>query len=1363
MLSVHGPWKRGELRLKATATLAASCRWLLAVVMAAGSAAAAPAPKAARLLSSTRSTISFEVVVPAARLTPAGDGTVRVLIDGFGTLSPAGAPEIPGKTFRIAIPPDGEARVSATALEEENLGPISVARVAGERLVEGENGMPLTETFMPPDPWVDGELPPLVSAGTPSFMGRARVLPVRVSPLSVGQPGEPARLARRIVVTVSFAAQRALPGDLGALPSLSTGAWKRLYGDLLVNPADAARFERPAPPLAAAAAPIEAGKRLKIRIPETGLYVIRADSLIAAGLSPGLAIGEIALRKRYYDASQPDLEREVDVPIFVANGAGGSDAVFDADDRLYFYALGLKDDAAAGDPDALYAGDNVLWLEEGVAGQLMGTAAPPPGMEGDPVAFFRRTIRMRTDTAYMKNAVPGTFDYYFFKGYDVRSYAIAFDAPAPAPSGTWSAVFRVQGGDGLGFPHTLSFSVRNGSGTNLLGSGGFTGKERKTFTFSSLPVSWLADGANEFVLVCDQDYKFLVNDITVEYPARFVAGGDMLEFGVDPLYDLGTIDVSGFSAARGFLFDVSNVAAPACRALGAAEFAADGSTWRLLLNLGENLSARRFVAIGPGGGTTLAARRVSVDTPSQLRATEGSYQALVVCHGNFLQRIGEWVDRRRGEGYRVFVANVEDVYDEFNGGLPHAAAIKRCIKSAFDRWGIEHVLLVGDSSEDHRRVNDGSRTGLSNSGPDYVPSRSYVTSVTGSYDDEVVVSDKWYAFLDGEPGPDAYPDVFVGRFSVGSDVELRAILNKIARIEDARVEDAWRRRVVLFSDDAWSGGGTDYRFRAYEREFEWSTDSCGVAIERSLPGGFEVPHMRLSTYTDPAHPDPEESGPAVFSRAREATRKNFTPALVRELNRGCLLHMFQGHANRSVLTTESAFSLQTYSDVDSLRSYLPFVFAGFGCHISDFAIVGELSYATYAGANGDCMSEQFLFKPGGGAAATYASDAFEYLSQNAELAERMFQSLFLAPPVDSVEPRNEYTGAHWILGEALTKAEIEQIDETVYGVDQIVRYHLLGDPLLRIDPGPPLLALDADWGGGFEPLDPDSLRARGGTNDVVLRLTASDVVAVGPVSLEVNGADWSDSLAVTPLKDAGETYPRAYEARLRYTIDPADELIAFAVATPDGREAGRLEVPIVKRLRLFYNGYLEILSGVPCPPTGTFTVRFDSPAYLAAPPRLSIDGIHQDDVHFRVADPLDSLRWEASFDRTLAAGTRVFTLTAGEFSRDIVFVVTGDDLAVEAFNFPNPFSGETNIVYSLNLAAEAGRIEIYNVSGIRIRSIPLTSERLRAASFISPHSIVWDGRDDAGDRVANGTYLYILHVERGGQGVDITGTSVKLE
>ncbi|MCK4349910.1 MAG: hypothetical protein KAX13_03580, partial [Candidatus Krumholzibacteria bacterium] len=395
--------------------------------------------------------------------------------------------------------------------------------------------------------------------------------------------------------------------------------------------------------------------------------------------------------------------------------------------------------------------------------------------------------------------------------------------------------------------------------------------------------------------------------------------------------------------------------------------------------------------------------------------------------------------------------------------------------------------------------------------PDFIPSRSICVAVPDpGYDDEIVSSDNWYAFLDpGEvaavPAEGAagaslqlfgYPDVFVGRFPVGNDIELVALVTKIMRFEDPDIDDTWRRNIVLLADDAWSGGGNDYRYRSYEREFEWSIGRTAVEIEESLPNGFNISTVNLAHWTDGAH-DIEEWGPSAYSKAEIATRAHCTPYLIRRLNEGCLLFTFQGHAARANLAKEAPFAtLGTYSDQDSLRSRLPFVFTGFGCHISEFARLSELSRHP-EGENGDCLSEQLLFKPGSGAVGTYASSAFEYLDQNAVFCERLHREIFQSPPADSVPPDNKYTGAHWILAEAITKALIEHLDATWYGFDQAIRYTILGDPMLDIDPGPPVMKLEADWGEGWKEIHPDSMHAQNGTNDCLLRFTTSDVIALG--------------------------------------------------------------------------------------------------------------------------------------------------------------------------------------------------------------------------------------------------------------------------
>jgi len=1343
---------------------------------------AASAARDARLVSSTGTAVVFEVLIPAAEIVPATDGRVRVVLDGFGTFSPAGAVELPGKTYRIAIPAEGEPRVFASVIEEENLGSLALARVAGERFIGEENGVPVSEEYYPPDPWKDGGAPPVVVILKPSFMGRQRILPVRVNPLVLDERG--ARLARRISISVTFEGAPESPKSSLAAEAPLSGTWKRLYSDLLVNPDDVSRFRKSLARPRLVSAPGEAGRRLKIRIPETGLYSIRADSLIAAGLSAGLSTGMFALRKIYFDAASADLSREVAVPVLIAEDAAGAPGILDGGDLLIFHALGIKDDTESLDTDALYTDANILWLEEETAGAAMGEGAALPSSPGAALPQGSAVMNRRKDSYYMKNVLAGDTDFYFLTQPNEKQVSIPFTLQNPAVTEPFAFSLRMAGNDRNPAAHTLVFSIKNATGTHEIGSGAFTGMQKKTFSFSDLPGSWLAGGASELLIATDTDYMYLVNDFRIDFSTLFALSGGMLEFAVGPFADVRTIEISGFTANRGFLIDITDPRAPLYHALAPGDFVPDGGGYKISLNL-EAPAVRRFVAVERGKGNQIPVKSVLLDTPSHLREAALAANVMVISHKNFLQRIGEYVAWKGNQGWRIMApADVEDVFDEFNGGLPSTAAIKRFIDYGVEHWGTEFVILVGDGSEDHKRIFLGDPPDQKGSPPDYVPSFTYCVSVSGELNDEVVASDKWYEFLDdilpvgsaaasagvsaepsGAIAPAAfYPDVIVGRIPVGSDVELRAILNKMYRFETPDAGDAWRRRLVLFADDAWSGRGTDYRYRSFESEFESSTDDCRAIVETSLPGGFDVEKMYLSLWTNPIHPNLYESGPTVFSKAIKETRGKFTPALVRELNEGCLYFAFQGHANRSVLTTESGFATYSqYDDADSIRTSIPHVFIGIGCHISEFARSAELNFWTTDGPNGDCMSEQLLFKPGAGAIGTYASDGFEYLSQNAVFSERLFKNLFQTPPADSVEPRNEYTGAHLILSEALTKAEIEQCDQTTYGIDQVLRHHLLGDPLLRVDPGPPLMRLQADWGAGFRDVSPDSVRPRGGTNAFELRLTVSDIVAIGRITLHRNGHDVTSLLELTALSDPGLTYARSYQADYVYTADPNDELLAYKVFSPDGREVGSIEIPARSAIRLFYNDYLEILPNVESPPSGTFRLTLDLPAYLEEAPVLSIDGLVQHDVQFIVPDPENGLHWEAVFERTLKSGVHVFTVTSGDFTRDFTFNVTGGELVASAYSFPNPFSGGTNIVYTLNLPADNVSIDLYNVSGVLIRSLDLPPDRLNAAGSISPHSVLWDGRDVAGDRVANGTYIYVVRIERGGESIDIRGKSVKLE
>ncbi|MGM0705772.1 MAG: FlgD immunoglobulin-like domain containing protein, partial [Bacteroidota bacterium] len=68
-------------------------------------------------------------------------------------------------------------------------------------------------------------------------------------------------------------------------------------------------------------------------------------------------------------------------------------------------------------------------------------------------------------------------------------------------------------------------------------------------------------------------------------------------------------------------------------------------------------------------------------------------------------------------------------------------------------------------------------------------------------------------------------------------------------------------------------------------------------------------------------------------------------------------------------------------------------------------------------------------------------------------------------------------------------------------------------------------------------------------------------------------------------------------------------------------------------------------------------------------------------------------------------------------------------------NYPNPLRNETTIEYELAEPGEA-TIEIYNVLGQRVRRL------VNREHEAGPHTMRWDGRNDAGQRVASGTYFY---------------------
>ena len=76
-------------------------------------------------------------------------------------------------------------------------------------------------------------------------------------------------------------------------------------------------------------------------------------------------------------------------------------------------------------------------------------------------------------------------------------------------------------------------------------------------------------------------------------------------------------------------------------------------------------------------------------------------------------------------------------------------------------------------------------------------------------------------------------------------------------------------------------------------------------------------------------------------------------------------------------------------------------------------------------------------------------------------------------------------------------------------------------------------------------------------------------------------------------------------------------------------------------------------------------------------------------------------------------------------------------------NFPNPFTDSTNIVYELNANADVN-ICIFSISGERVRD-------LFQSGVEGKNAVIWDGRNNAIERVSAGVYIYRISAAINGE------------
>lgn len=522
---------------------------------------------------------------------------------------------------------------------------------------------------------------------------------------------------------------------------------------------------RAEPAARTALSPAATGVRVEVN--STGMTAVRYVDLVTAGIEP-TTVDVPSLRLTYLGT---------DVAIEVA---GGEDGAFDPGDEIRFFGKNRQ---------SIYGTANSYRLSwSGLAGSRITKQQAAPTGAPAPVAYLD-TLHLEQDKQY-ESELPTNAgaDHWFMDwwqlqvGAKIKTLRYTFKALAPAASGAATLQVALQGATDdstINPDHNLRFTV-NGV---VIGEGSFDGTSSYLATMS-FDSSLLHLGDNQVTVNVVNDAGNQVNTqgytnwLELTYPRQFAGQDAGTVFAVD---QAGTWDVtaSGYTAGDLVVYDVTLP--------GAATRLTDIQAQEGTLNFGVTLAAPARFWAGSLGALP-GPSRVVIDSPSDLHTTANAADYLVISHADFLAQAQQLAAHRATQGLRTAVVDVQDIYDEFNGGMMSAEAIRDFLAFAYAHWASPapaYVLLLGDGTYDFKNnLHDGAMTFV----PPYL---EMVDNLVGE-----TAADNRYVDFDG----DRLPEMAIGRLPAASVTEAQGMVDKIVAYESASAGSPWLDDLTLVSD-----------------------------------------------------------------------------------------------------------------------------------------------------------------------------------------------------------------------------------------------------------------------------------------------------------------------------------------------------------------------------------------------------------------------------------------------------------------------------------------------------------------------------------------------------------------------------------
>jgi hypothetical protein len=733
---------------------------------------------------------------------------------------------------------------------------------------------------------------------------------------------------------------------------------------------------------------------------------------------------------------------------------------------------------------------------------------------------------------------------------------------------------------------------------------------------------------------------------------------------------------------------------------------------------------------------------------------------IIVTPKEFLSQASRLASLHEADGTSSIVVTTEQVYNEYSSGVTDATAIRRFVKMFYDRaagntvQAPKHLLLFGDATYDpkNRLANNNY----------WVPTYEVLESENVV---DAMATDDYFGLLDDNESSvsNQLMDIGVGRLLISSTATATEQVNKI--------EHYMKNGSSIYANGAGPNdccnGNNGSTFGDWRNNYSIITDD--------EQGGVFVTVDAEPVYEEVLAGHPEMNSTKIYSDAYQQVSSaggtrypDVFEAITDRVQRGTLIMNYVGHGGETGAADERIITIpqiQGWTNIDKLA-----LFVTATCEFTRFDDPSRVSAGEWVSLNAT-----------GGAIALMTTTRSILININSVIIQSFYSHVFERDA--NLMP--------------LTFGEIMRRTKNTSGTSQNRRcFTLIGDPALKI--ALPRYHVVTDSINHLDPqIQIDTVKAlskmqvKGHIEDESGNLMTSFNGTLSPTIFDkpkVKQTLGNDPLS--PVIDFETQSSALYKGRATVTngsfgfefIVPKDidfsygagkisyyaqssatdgtgydtSFIIGGIDTSAAADAAGPTIDIFLNDDEFVNG--GISSQTPVLIVDCFDefgintsgngVGHDITAILDG---NTSEPIVLNNYYTGNVDTYQSGRVTYEM-RALEVGNhtldvKVWDVNNNSSTARIEFTVVEDQEVKldHVLNYPNPFTTKTTFFYEHNQSCSSleTQIQIYTVSGRLVKTI---NELVPTTGFRS-EGIAWDGKDDFGDQLAKGVYVYRLSVE----------------